>query len=334
MTSTSTTDTVPEDLKTLFDPKTCTRKGLCPVTEIRKQGEDPLESHSLYFEVHGSGPEKIVFIMGLNSTSFAWAPQVEYFGRQPEYSVLVFDNRGVGNSGVPRGPYSTSQMAEDAIVLLDYIGWTEKRSVHVVGISLGGMISQELATRIPERIVSLTLAVTTPGGWRPFANLPSWKGLSGLTRATFITDPAKKIPIVLEMVYPIKWLDEKDEDDPLGRTNREVQTELYAERMLVTRPQTMTGALSQMLAGITHHVSPERLASISKSIPKVIIVTGDEDNLVDTRHSDRLKECMPEAEFVRFEHTGHGIHAQQRKKFNALLERVFKEGRERAQSGF
>lgn len=79
-------------------------------------------------------------------------------------------------------------MALDAIVLLDYLEWTEKRSIHVVGISLGGMIAQggrpaispmslgiyvrppELATRIPERIVSLTLAVTTPGGpvWTNF----------------------------------------------------------------------------------------------------------------------------------------------------------------------
>lgn len=51
------------DLPTLFDPTTCTRKGLCPVSSIRNKG-DPFESHSLYFEQHGTGPEKIVFIMG------------------------------------------------------------------------------------------------------------------------------------------------------------------------------------------------------------------------------------------------------------------------------
>ncbi len=57
----------PADFKeprTIFNPTTCTRKGLCPVTEINHQGGDPLESHSLYYEVHGSGPEKVVFIMG------------------------------------------------------------------------------------------------------------------------------------------------------------------------------------------------------------------------------------------------------------------------------
>ena len=51
------------NLPTLFDPETCTRKGLCPVSSIRNKG-DPFESHSLYYEQHGDGPEKVIFIMG------------------------------------------------------------------------------------------------------------------------------------------------------------------------------------------------------------------------------------------------------------------------------
>ena len=51
-------------LNTIFDPTTLVRKSLCPVTKIRGQSGDPLESHSLYFEQHGSGPEKLLFIMG------------------------------------------------------------------------------------------------------------------------------------------------------------------------------------------------------------------------------------------------------------------------------
>ncbi|THV07838.1 alpha/beta-hydrolase [Dendrothele bispora CBS 962.96] len=318
------------DLPTIFDPSTCVRKGLCPVTDIRHQ-KGALESHSLYFEQHGTGPEKIILIMGLNSSSFGWSRQVLHFGRSPKHTILVFDNRGVGNSGVPRGPYSTSGMAEDVIVLLDYVGWKEPHSIHVVGLSLGGMISQELATRIPERIASLLLGVTTPGGY-PWTNFPPWIGLKNLAKATFTKDIDQKIPLIHAMIYPTPWLDSKAEDDPQGRTNREIETETHRHRMLLTRPQTLLGALSQMCAGLSHHVTPARLKAISRSIPKVLIVTGDEDHLVDPKNSFYLKEQMKEAEFVQWKQTGHALHFQWPKRFNELVEKVVEEGRQRVKS--
>lgn len=101
------------DLPTAFDPSTCVRKGLCPVTTIRGQGANVFESHSLYYEQHGQGNDhKIVFIMGLNSSSFSWAPQVQHFGQSKTHTALVFDNRGVGNSGYPRGPYTCVRLAK------------------------------------------------------------------------------------------------------------------------------------------------------------------------------------------------------------------------------
>ncbi|KAL6309041.1 alpha/beta-hydrolase [Sparassis latifolia] len=315
------------EIPTIFDPTTCTRKGLCPVTLIRKQGE-PFESHSLYFEQHGSGPEKIAFIMGLNSSSFSWYAQVQHFGRKPEYSILVFDNRGVGNSGTPRGPYTTSGMAEDVIVLLDYVGWTDKRDLHVVGASLGGMIAQELVTRIPDRVVSLTLAVTRASG-RSLSSLPTPKGVITLARLLAIKDPEVKIPMILDMLYPREYLDAPAPNDPEGRTNEEIQTAGYRRRIAATRPQKLMGALSQMVAPMTHHVSPERLRNISATIPKVLILTGDQDNLVNPAHSLYLKEHMPEAELVVWEGTGHGILGQHTDRLNELFERVFREGRER-----
>lgn len=107
-------------LQTAFSDATCLRRGLCPVTSLRAQGPKALESHSLYYEQHGppsakDDPEalaklkKVVLIMGLNASSFSWGPQVKWFGHGGEsgdYTVLVFDNRGVGHSGYPRGPYT------------------------------------------------------------------------------------------------------------------------------------------------------------------------------------------------------------------------------------
>jgi len=303
------------------------KKGLCPVTKIR-YGGDLLESHSLYYEQHGTGVEKIVFIMGLNSTSFSWAGQVEYFGRNPNYSILVFDNRGVGNSGAPLGPYTTSEMAEDVVVLLDYIGWKEERGIHIVGVSLGGMIAQELSTLIPHRIASLSLIVTTAGG-RPWNNFPPLKGTITLARLLTVKDPGVRVSKSFEMLFPVAWLEEKAEGDPHGRTNREIETENFLKRYYTTRPQPFIGVISQMAAGLTHRVSGERLREISRLIPKVVIVTGDVDHLVSPQGSRFIKANMPEAELMEFPETGHAIHIQRAKELNEIIARAIREGRGR-----
>ena len=145
-TSESTSYSPPLDLPTAFSTLTCLQRGLCPVSSLRgSQGPEFLEGHSLYYEVHGSAAtvaaiaphagddvdeevednnvspkkfkNKMVFIMGLNSSCFSWGPQVRWFGggvprvagdgEEEEYTALVFDNRGVGNSGYPRGPYTS-----------------------------------------------------------------------------------------------------------------------------------------------------------------------------------------------------------------------------------
>ncbi|KAI0000860.1 alpha/beta-hydrolase [Russula vinacea] len=288
----------------------------------------PTLGYSLYFEQHGTGPIKVIFIMGLNVSCNAWAPQVKHFGQLPQYSTLVLDNRGVGNSDTPRGPYSTGGMAEDVIVLLDFLGWTEKRSLHFVGLSLGGMIAQELSCRIPERLISLTLAVTTAGGF-PLWNIPPWFGFKNLLRIQFIRDPEKRTPYVVEMCFNTSWLDATAENDAKGRTNREAQTAMYNERGALTRVQKPMGAISQMWAGFTHHVQAERLAQISKTIPKVVILTGDEDHLMRPTNSAYLKKHMAEAEYIVWKDTGHVVHMQHVERFNALLEGVFQEGQAR-----
>jgi pimeloyl-ACP methyl ester carboxylesterase len=85
------------------------------------------------------------------------------------------------------------------------------------------------------------------------------------------------------------------------------------------------GALSQMWAGFTHHLQAERLAQISKTIPKVVILTGDEDHLMRPSNSAYLKKHMPEAEYIVWKDTGHVVGMQHVERFNGLLEGVFQE---------
>jgi hypothetical protein len=127
---------------------------------------------------------------------------------------------------------------------------------------------------------------------------------------------------------------------------------MYARRLAHTRPQTLIGAVSQMCAALTHHVNEERLHWIQETIPRITLVTGDQDALVNPRGTKRIWEAMtlePEVvyaewetkpserrvgnvELVRWEKTGHPIHIQWPKRFNALLEKVFAEGNAAAHS--
>lgn len=95
----------------------------------------------------------------------AWERQTKYLAETGKYTVLIFENRGMGLSDAPGGLYSTSQMARDVIDLLDHFGWKDK--VHIDGVSMGGMIALELATTWPERVASLVLTSTTSGGQIP-----------------------------------------------------------------------------------------------------------------------------------------------------------------------
>src|SRR5947208_596031 len=126
--------------------------------------------------------------MGLGAFKTAWWRQTRHFGHEhgATYSCLIFDNRGIGQSSKPTRRYTTSEMARDAVDLLTHLGWlppaaaaaanktgsgsgsnpgtaaTTGRDLHIIGVSMGGMIAQELALLVPGAIASLVLASTAP----------------------------------------------------------------------------------------------------------------------------------------------------------------------------
>jgi len=98
-------------------------------------------------------------IQGLGYGRWSWEPLVP--GLAERYRVLWFDNRGIGDSDKPEGPYTARLMADDALQVLDEAG---VERAHVLGASLGGMIAQEVAAGAPQRVDKLVLCCTTPGG--------------------------------------------------------------------------------------------------------------------------------------------------------------------------
>ena len=113
---------------------------------------------NLYWEERGSG-DPILLIMGLGASLEAWDRTAPVLAAR--YRVILFDNRGVGRSDVPPGPYSLEMMADDAAAILDAAG---VKSAHVYGASMGGMIAQEFALRHPSRVRKLILGCTGCGG--------------------------------------------------------------------------------------------------------------------------------------------------------------------------
>lgn len=107
--------------------------------------------------------------MGLGGMKYAWQRQTKDFGhtQADKYSSLVYDNRGIGESDKPRARYSTSEMAKDAVELIDHLGWIDKRQLHVIGISMGGMIAQEVVSSSPHDCIESCVASTSPN--RDFA---------------------------------------------------------------------------------------------------------------------------------------------------------------------
>ena len=120
------------------------------------------------YTIHGTSGPPVLLVMGLGMRGVVWRPQVEVLER--DHRLLTFDNRGIGESDDAPGPWRIPDMAEDALRVLDAARFS---SAHVVGVSMGGMIAQELALRAPRRVRSLTLIVTPPPGaggpWGPEA---------------------------------------------------------------------------------------------------------------------------------------------------------------------
>src|SRR5271154_6948812 len=113
----------------------------------------------LDYERGGSGPP-LLLIMGMSGTALHWGERfLEALRRN--FDVIAYDHRGVGASSRLEGPITIVRMAEDAVGLLDALGID---TAHIVGISMGGMIAQELALAHPERVRTLTLGCTYCGG--------------------------------------------------------------------------------------------------------------------------------------------------------------------------
>ncbi|TPX30244.1 hypothetical protein SmJEL517_g06149 [Synchytrium microbalum] len=237
----------------------------------------------LFYETFGSGSTKILYIGGLGAISRQWDLQVDYFKQFPEFEQCVYDNRGSGYSSSPAGRYKTTEMALDALELLDHLGW---KQAHIVGLSLGGMISQELAYIARHRIASMTLVST----YAYFSGLP-WEGVKNMAFPVTYSDVSGFAKTVCELLFPQQWLALQSSSG--NATNREYMRAWFEERFNKTGIQTKFGRSGQQNAALTHYMSPKRLKAVKNSGIPILVMTGDQDNvLVQPSSSKYLADSL------------------------------------------
>jgi pimeloyl-ACP methyl ester carboxylesterase len=235
---------------------------------------------SLYYESRGRGPA-VLLVMGLGMTLTAWWRTVPVLAAS--FRVLAFDNRGVGRSDPAALPYTVAQMAEDAVAVLDAAG---EDAAHVYGISLGGMVAQELALRHPERIRALVLGATTPGGSR--ATAPDDPALAFFARAAAMA-PEEAAWASVPFIYS-------------ERTRRRHADRIAADIARRVRFPLDPRAYGHQVAAAIAHSTSARLARIAAP---TLVVHGEEDAIVPAGNARVLAAAIPGAELRLLPRAGH-----------------------------
>jgi pimeloyl-ACP methyl ester carboxylesterase len=210
----------------------------------------------------------------------------EQLASDPEqpWRVLVPDNRGTGQSDLPRRPWTMADMADDVAAMLDVAGVT--RAI-IAGISMGGMIAQHVALRHSERVAGLVLMATTPG--LPYGKLPDLSMIRNLVGSSLTK--RSDLESLARLVLPEREL-------PNAWQHLEGWVRLMREQP--PRRRTFLG----QFGAITTHSTGHRLDRITAPVR---VVTGDEDRLVPASNSELLTARLPRAELEVLPGVAHGI---------------------------
>lgn len=251
-----------------------------------------VDGASIYYEVRGQGVP-LVLITGLGGGHLAWFFQLRPFSRH--FRVVTFDSRGIGRSDRPCGPYSIARMARDVVGLMDWIGVPK---AHVLGVSLGGMVAQELAIDHPQRVMKLVLASTSAGSEEGDGRMPRWMAKVGMATGNAGVQPRvdslmKAMNSVSYNTRPFRWL-----VAPLAR--------VYARKV------AGEAAASQFQAAASHS-TVDRLHLISAP---TLVIAGTDDRLIPASAAGVLAARIANARLVLIEGGSHTLVAEMRGRFN------------------
>jgi 3-oxoadipate enol-lactonase len=248
---------------------------------------------TLYYEVHGEG-EPLLLVMGLAADIMAWAMQVPALSAH--YRTIIFDNRDVGQSSMAAAPYEITDLAQDTLSLADAL---ELESFHLVGASMGGAIAQEVALAAPDRVRTLTLAMTWPRGGAWAAKLSElWSArVEHMSREERV-DELMLLTLsedFFENADGVAWLRDVMLQNP--------------------HPQS-ADAFARQLDASSRHDTRERLGRLA--LPTHVI-GAEHDILVPVWKSRELAELIPGAQLSVIDAGPHGANLENAEEFNRLV---------------
>lgn len=263
---------------------------------VRRVPSAHVNGIDLYYEQSGDG-RRLLFFNGSGATLENTGPMIDPF--RARFEVLVHDQRGLGRSEIPTGPYSMRDYAADALALLDFVGWS---SCRVVGVSFGGMVAQEFAVTAPHRVERLALACTSPGGVGT-SSYPLHE-LGQLDEPT----RSERMLSILDTRFTPEYLASHPADQAVAA--------MYVARSKVEKSEErLRGEREQLLARSAHDVM-DRLPKISCP---TLVAAGRYDGIAPLANSEAIVSRIPGSELRVYE-GGHVFFLQDRRAMIDVLD--------------
>lgn len=245
----------------------------------------------IFYHERGSG-EPLVMIMGFGADGKVWEKHVSIYEKY--FRCILLDNRGIGLSDQPLGPYSTSMMADDTIAVMDHAGVLKAM---IIGISMGGAIAQEIAINYPLRVKSLLLVST-------------WARFNNYTKSVY--ENLKYIRNAVDKKHFMELLQLWLFAPPFYENNIGALKKDAEDAGENAKPQSRNGFEGQLDACI-HHNSFERLNQIN--VPTLITV-GMMDILAPPEFSQELHQFISKSQLSLYPQCGHVHHWEELERFN------------------
>lgn len=225
--------------------------------------------------------EPVLMIMGLAASSRMWFRLVPWISRR--HRMILIDNRGTGSSPPVRSKLTMTSLADDALGALDEGG---VESAHVIGASMGGMIAQHIALDHRERVRSLVLACTTPGGR---SGAPPWRMLAA-TALRPLVGSRRAFPVVAPVLYA-------------AQTRAEHPDRLREDLERRVADDTPARTVYAQMGAIAGHDTRERLAELAGL--ETLVLHGLEDTLIPPDRARDLARLIPDARLELLPACGH-----------------------------